>query len=80
MCFLMVETLRGSMQKSNHDTLSETPDESTSDILVMGETLIDFIPDRPGTLSTVETFHRRAGGAPANVAVRLAELDLSPWF
>ncbi|EMA36463.1 carbohydrate kinase family protein [Halococcus hamelinensis] len=53
---------------------------STPDVLVAGETLIDFIPDQPGPLSTVESFSRRAGGAPANVAVGLARLDRSPWF
>jgi fructokinase len=50
------------------------------EILVAGETLIDFLPDRPGSLDAVETFSRRAGGAPANVAVGLAELDAVPWF
>lgn len=52
----------------------------TPDILVAGETLVDFLPDRPGPLSAVETFSRRAGGAPANVSVGLARLDERPWF
>ncbi|PSP84755.1 carbohydrate kinase [Halobacteriales archaeon QS_1_68_17] len=50
------------------------------DILVAGETLIDFLPGRAGPLSDVEQFRRRAGGAPANVAVALARLDRTPWF
>lgn len=50
------------------------------EILVAGETLVDFIPDRPGPLTEVEQFSRRAGGAPANVAVGLARLDETPWF
>lgn len=50
------------------------------DVLVVGETLVDFIPDRPGGLETVESFTRRPGGAPANVAVRLAALGRPPWF
>lgn len=50
------------------------------DALVAGETLIDFLPDRPGSLDRVETFTRRPGGAPANVAVGLAELGATPWF
>ena len=49
-------------------------------ILVAGETLIDFLPSQSGPLSGVETFSRRAGGAPANVAVALARLDEQPWF
>lgn len=50
------------------------------DILVAGECLIDFIPDRPGPLADVERFTRRAGGAPANVAVRLVGLDATPYL
>lgn len=49
-------------------------------ILVAGETLVDFLPDDPGPLDDVETFHRRAGGAPANVSVGLARLDREPLF
>lgn len=49
-------------------------------ILVAGEMLIDFIPHAAGPLASVETFDRRAGGAPANVAVGLARLDARPWF
>jgi len=52
----------------------------TREVLVAGETLIDFLPDRSGSLSAVESFSRRAGGAPANVAVGLARLDRTPWF
>jgi fructokinase len=48
------------------------------DVLVAGECLVDLIPDRPGPLAEVEQFDRRAGGAPANVAVRLAELGPAP--
>lgn len=44
-------------------------------ILVAGETLVDFIPESTGPLASVESFSRRAGGAPANVAVGLARLD-----
>ena len=52
----------------------------TREALVAGEALIDFIPDRHGPLTAVESFSRRAGGAPANVAVGLARLDRTPWF
>ncbi|EJN60095.1 carbohydrate kinase family protein [Halogranum rubrum] len=44
-------------------------------ILVAGESLIDFIPDASGPLASVDSFDKRAGGAPANVAVGLARLD-----
>ncbi|WP_089789085.1 carbohydrate kinase family protein [Natronobacterium haloterrestre] len=50
------------------------------EILVTGETLIDFLPDGPGPLSSVEGFDRRPGGAPANVAVALARLGEPPLF
>lgn len=53
---------------------------SDPDILVAGETLIDFLPERPGSLHEIETFTRRPGGAPANVAVGLATLERTPWF
>ena len=49
-------------------------------VLVSGETLIDFLPERPGPLSDVPSFARRPGGAPANVAVALARLEETPWF
>ncbi|KYH25403.1 putative sugar kinase [Halalkalicoccus paucihalophilus] len=53
---------------------------SDPDILVAGETLIDFLPEHPGSLQEVETFTRRPGGAPANVAVALATLGEVPRF
>jgi fructokinase len=49
-------------------------------IVVAGETLVDFLPASVGPLSEVETFSRRAGGAPANVAVALARLERTPTF
>ncbi|AUX08557.1 fructokinase [Halalkaliarchaeum desulfuricum] len=53
---------------------------SDPSVLVAGETLVDFIPETPGPLPDVETFHRRAGGAPANVAVGLSRLGVTPAF
>jgi len=50
------------------------------DVLVAGEALIDFIPERAGPLEDVAGFERRPGGAPANVAVALARLDDPPLF
>ncbi|WP_254768156.1 carbohydrate kinase family protein [Salinilacihabitans rarus] len=52
----------------------------THEVLVAGETLIDFLPERPGPLSAVDGFERRPGGAPANVAVALARLGEVPLF
>ncbi|WP_207589249.1 PfkB family carbohydrate kinase [Halomontanus rarus] len=51
-----------------------------AEVLVAGETLVDFLPERPGPLSSVEGFDRRPGGAPANVAVALARLERTPLF
>lgn len=45
-----------------------------------GETLVDFVPDSPRPLPEVESFTRRAGGAPANVAVALSRLGHHPRF
>ncbi|MEY7850663.1 carbohydrate kinase [Natrarchaeobius sp. A-rgal3] len=50
------------------------------EILVAGETLIDFLPEHPGPISSVGGFERRPGGAPANVAVALARLEQTPLF
>ncbi|WP_222919154.1 carbohydrate kinase [Natrinema sp. SYSU A 869] len=50
------------------------------EVLVAGETLIDWVPERPGPLEDVGGFERRPGGAPANVAVGLARLERSPLF
>ncbi|ELY75446.1 carbohydrate kinase family protein [Natrinema gari] len=50
------------------------------DVLVVGETLIDWVPERSGPLETVDGFERRPGGAPANVAVALARLETPPLF
>ena len=49
-------------------------------VLVAGETLVDFLPETAGPLAETERFERHAGGAPANVAVRLAQLGRPPWF
>jgi fructokinase len=49
-------------------------------VLVAGETLVDFLPASATPLSAVERFDRRPGGAPANVAVRLAQLGETPWL
>ncbi len=49
-----------------------------TEILVAGECLVDFIPSHRGRLSTVDQFRKRPGGAPANVAVRLAGLGTPP--
>ncbi|NHN58747.1 MULTISPECIES: carbohydrate kinase [Halorussus] len=57
-----------------------TDSERDPDVLVAGEALVDFLPDSPGLLAQVAEFSRRAGGAPANVAVGLARLDATPWF
>ena len=49
-------------------------------VLLAGETLVEFPPGSDAPLAAVERFERRAGGAPPNVAVRLAQLGRPPWF
>ncbi len=51
-----------------------------SDILVAGETLVDFLPDEGAALRDIDGFSHRPGGAPANVAVGLARLGDPPTF
>ncbi|SFR43990.1 carbohydrate kinase family protein [Halogeometricum limi] len=62
----------------NSDRLAA--DGGSPRVVVAGETLIDFLPDREGSLRSVESFSRRPGGAPANVAVALSHLDETPAF
>jgi fructokinase len=43
-------------------------------IVVFGEALIDFVPGQRGVpLKDVDSYHRRAGGAPANVAAAIGK-------
>ncbi len=62
-------------------TLSLAPNDSSSpSVLCLGEVLIDFIADTQGSLTTVPSFRKCPGGAPANVAVGLARLGISCGF
>ncbi|MBS3765151.1 carbohydrate kinase [Candidatus Bipolaricaulota bacterium] len=52
-----------------------------TDIITLGEALIDFVPTESGvSLKAVPGFHRRFGGAPANVAIGLARLGGNVGF
>src|SRR5919107_316266 len=54
---------------------------TTSQILAMGEALVDFIvADGATTLESAETFVARSGGAPANASVAMARLGLASAF
>ncbi len=50
------------------------------DVLCLGESLVDLLPDRRGRLEDCERFEVCAGGAPANVATGLARLGLRVAF
>ncbi|MBD3191351.1 MAG: histidine kinase [Candidatus Heimdallarchaeota archaeon] len=50
------------------------------EIISIGEALIDFIAEQPGSLLSTETFTKSPGGAPANVAVGLARLGVKVGF
>ncbi|MFX1508903.1 MAG: carbohydrate kinase family protein [Promethearchaeota archaeon] len=49
-------------------------------VACLGEALIDFIAKETGTLNVVRSFHKYPGGAPANVAVGLARLNVATGF
>ena len=50
-------------------------------IYTIGEALIDFIPvQTAASLSAVDAFQKRPGGAPANVAVAAAKLGAEAYF
>ncbi len=53
---------------------------SRNELLVAGECLIDFSPVNNPQSDSPEVFQRRAGGAPANVAVALSKLGNPPWL
>nr|WP_265736828.1 sugar kinase [Actinacidiphila yeochonensis] len=42
------------------------------DVVCLGETMVAFVPSRPGPLAEVPSFHRAVGGAESNVACALA--------
>ncbi|MFW5949723.1 MAG: carbohydrate kinase family protein [archaeon] len=48
--------------------------------LIAGEALVDMFPTTGGRLADVETFERRAGGAPANLAVAMTRLGEAPFL
>ena len=48
-----------------------------SDILVIGEAFVDFLPKDVGRLTHVGGFEMHGGGAPCNVARGVARLGVS---
>ncbi|MEV6837568.1 sugar kinase [Streptomyces sp. NPDC051133] len=42
------------------------------DVVALGESMVTFLPGRPGRLADVPSFHRAIGGAESNVACALA--------
>lgn len=50
------------------------------DLLVTGETLVDFLPLQPGPLRSATGFELHGGGAPANVAIGAARLGARTGF
>lgn len=56
-------------------------DDKTKGLCAIGEALIDFVPDVKGvSLKDVSSFHRAAGGAPANVAGAVSKLGIPSKF
>ena len=52
--------------------------EKTTDIICIGETLIDFIGTQPEhPISRIKDYHRYLGGSPTNVAMNMARLGLN---
>ncbi|MBT8262988.1 MAG: carbohydrate kinase [Bacteroidia bacterium] len=52
--------------------------EKTTDIICVGETLIDFIGTQPEhPISRIKDYHRFLGGSPTNVAMNMARLGLN---
>lgn len=47
-------------------------DAATTDVVCLGESMVTFLPSRPGRLADVPSFGRGIGGAESNVACALA--------
>ncbi len=60
------------MSAERHDT-----PEAPVDVVCLGESMVTFVPDRPGPLADVPAFHRAIGGAESNVACALARIGHS---
>ncbi|MFX1565814.1 MAG: carbohydrate kinase family protein [Promethearchaeota archaeon] len=61
--------------------MTSSPRKRGSPIVAcLGEALIDFIAEETGMLNAVHSFHKYPGGAPANVAVGLARLNVATGF
>lgn len=50
------------------------------DVVCFGELIVDLIASQTGDLTTVTTFVKKFGGAPANVAIGLSRLDRRVGF
>lgn len=44
------------------------------DVVTLGESMVLFVPDSPGSLRYMENFRKKLGGAESNVAIALARL------
>ena len=51
-----------------------------SDVLVIGEAFVDFLPRQSGDLADVDGFEMHGGGAPCNVARGVAKLGIKSAF
>jgi len=51
-----------------------------SDVLVIGEAFVDFLPRREGRIAQVGGFEMHGGGAPCNVARGVSKLGISSAF
>ncbi|MCM2389190.1 sugar kinase [Streptomyces albipurpureus] len=47
---------------------------ATTDVICLGESMVTFLPSRPGRLADVPSFARAIGGAESNVACALAAI------
>lgn len=56
------------------------PASAQLDVLALGELLIDMVAEDTGDLIDATSFHKAAGGAPANVAVGIVRLGYKAGF
>lgn len=64
--------LRSPDVAASHVAASDAAASDVVDVVALGESMVTFLPTRPGRLADVPSFDRAIGGAESNVACVLA--------
>lgn len=76
-----VDILSKCAMLKNHSSLNLIyREEIMSEVLVIGEAFVDFLPRRTGNIAQVDGFEMHGGGAPCNVARGVSKLGINAAF